>query len=200
MLERWRPFLAGVVALALVTSSLQAQTDERKAFIGITIGPSIPFGTFANTTNEPGGGGARTGYNDSFLNLGKQVGTHWGWAGSVFYNEHNMKAQGGDDWWQVAGVTAGPMYSTSLSRRAIVDLKLKVGFLTTMPIIDAYETARGRGFATDARVSLRYNVLRRWCLLTEAGVVVSNQSFEDETRQGFRAFVSGFGVAYRPSW
>jgi hypothetical protein len=54
-------------------------------------------------TNEPGGGGARTGYNDSFLNLGKQVGTHWGWAGSVFYNEHNMKAQGGDDWWQVAG-------------------------------------------------------------------------------------------------
>jgi len=194
-----------VIAIALRPGSLSAQilsaqVDEPRAFIGITIGPAIPFGSFADKANRPEAGRAKLGYNDTFVNFGKRIGSHFGIAGSFFYNEHYMEDAAEDDWWQVAGLTAGPMYSMPVAPRTILDLKLKFGLLTTKPIVDQYEVTKGSGFVTDARVGVRYNVHRRWCLLAESGVVVSNQSMEDGGKQGVRILVTGVGVAYRPSW
>ena len=197
--------LCAVITIALRAGSLgaqvlSAQIDEPRAFIGITIGPAIPFGVFADKTNRPEAGRAKLGYNDTFVNFGKRIGSHFGIAGSFFYDEHDMEDPAEDDWWQVAGLTAGPMYSTPLSPRTILDLKLKFGLLTTKPIVDQYEVTKGSGFVTDARVALRYNVHRRWCLLAESGVVVGNQSLQNGGEQGVRILVTGVGVAYRPSW
>jgi hypothetical protein len=197
---RQSAFIGSVLAILFGTSSVSAQSDDRKAFIGLTIGPSIPFGAFADKSNQPAVGHAKLGYNSSLLNLGRRFGKHFGVAATLFYNEHDIDDPAGDDWWQVAGITAGPMYSRAITDKTILDLKLKLGLIATTQVIDSYENKRGSGLATDARASLRYNVLRRWCLLAEGGVLVSNQSFDDGSKVGFRALISGFGVAYRPSW
>ena len=61
----------GFIASILLTASLAAQEEEHRAFIGITIGPSIPIGGgFADK--------AEIGYTDTFVNFGAQRGEHWG--------------------------------------------------------------------------------------------------------------------------
>jgi hypothetical protein len=195
-----RTLAASLFALGIATSA-SAQSEERQAFIGINIGPAIPFGTFADkSTTNARAGRAKLGYNDSFLNFGKRLGTHWGVSATVFYNEHDIEDPAKDDWWQVAGLTVGPMYTRSIAPRTLLDLKMKLGFITTTQVIDEFENARGDGLATDMRLGLRYNVHRRWALVAETGVLYSDQKIRSGGTMGFRALITGLGFAYRPGW
>jgi Outer membrane protein beta-barrel domain len=192
-----------LVLVLLTAERAFAQEPERRGFIGLGIGPSTPFGSFnqsswANTRTD----GTAPGYTDTFVNLGYRMRQHWGVAGAFSYSEFVMTGDGDDDWWQVSGLTAGPMYTLGLGPRAALDLKAMAGLITMLPVVDSRgsENDRGSGLAIDLRAAVRYDVLRRWAIFAEGGIQAANVSSSSGGRTGYRALISGLGVAFRPAW
>src|SRR5215208_7124104 len=98
-----------VIALFIAEPAL-AQNEERRGFIGLDIGPSVPFGSFADaSTANARAGRAFNGYTSTLLNLGYRFRQRLGVAASFSYSEYVMRDGGDDDWWQVAFLTVGPM-------------------------------------------------------------------------------------------
>lgn len=199
----WPVKFAFPVIVLFTAKAALAQDEERRGFIGLGIGPSVPFGSFADRSSvNPRAGRAMPGYTSTFLNLGYRFGERVGVAAAFSYSEYSMRDGGDDDWWQVAGLTVGPMYSHRLSAKAALDLKAMFGLMALTPVVDSYETAdgTGRGLALDMRATVRYDVLRRWALFAEGGLQASGVSFSSGVRKDVRAMISGFGIAFRPVW
>ena len=102
-------------------------------------------------------------------------------AGLLAYSEYLMRNTDGvdDDWWQVAFVTAGPMYTIPFGAKAAVDLKGTLGLAALTPVIDSYasNSGTGTGLAIDLRATARYDILPRWAVFAEAGMQSANVSF-----------------------
>lgn len=188
------------MSISIITTNLFAQNNEKKGFIGISIGPAIPIGSFANKSlSDPHAGFAKTGYSDSFINFGYLFNKKFGISASIFYNEHNVDKSVTEDWWKLSGVTAGPMYALPLSEKLTFDIKAKIGFLGTTLIVDTYENQDnvGSGLGIDIRSGLRYNLARRWCLFAETGLVHSNQKMGDGRKGKIQFLLTGFGIGFR---
>lgn len=187
----------------LAAAPLRAQED-RRGFIGLDIGPSKPIGAFGKRAGVPGAGDARSGYTSTLLNVGWRRGERWGIAGLFAYSEYYMRNADGidDDWWQVAFLTVGPMYTVPLGARGAVDLKGTLGLASLTPVIDSYtsDSDTGSGLATDVRATLRYDFARRWAVFAETGVQNATVSFAGGGSQQYRALIGGFGIAFRPQW
>lgn len=191
-----------LAAVLLGAEPAEAQQSGRRGFIGLGIGPSLPVAGFADAVPSRGQGGRVTaGYTDTLVNLGYRFRSRFGLAVALSYSEHGVRGDE-DDWWQVAGVTVGPMYSLPLSPRASLDLKAMLGMIVLTPVVDSYTTDEGVGVGAgiDLRATLRYDVLRRWAIFGEAGIVSAKASFGGDTRTDYRALISGLGVAFRPMW
>ena len=190
----------GVMLVLAINTHAFAQDNQRRGFIGLGIGPSAPIGSFADTTSiTTTTGGSEPGYTDTFVNFGYLFGPTFGVAAAASYSEYIMRNGGDDDWWQVATLTIGPMYSLALSRRAAVDVKAMIGLIVMTPVIDSYDTIHktGSGLGVDLRATLRYDVFRRWAVFADAGVQASKVSFNTGAQQQYGAMISGFGVAFR---
>jgi len=199
----WPMKFALPVVVLFTAQSAVAQNAERRGFIGLGVGPSAPFGSFADTSSaNVRGGRATPGYTSTILNFGWRFGQRLGVAAAFSYSEYFMRDGGEDDWWQVAGLTVGPMYSYRLNAKAALDLKAMFGLMTLTPVVDSYTTAdgTGSGFAVDMRAAVRYDVFRRWALFAEGGLQWSGASFSSGARKDYRALISGFGIAFRPAW
>ena len=187
----------GAIVSALALAPALAQETPR-GFIGLDIGPSQPFGAFKGST-----GNARAGYTSTLLNVGWRRGRRWGVAGMLSYSEYVMRNDDGvdDDWWQVAFVTLGPMYTVTLSQKAALDLKGTVGLAALTPVIDSYASNNdtGPGLAIDVRAAVRYDVFRRWAVFAEGGVQSTSARVGNGTQE-YRALIAGFGIAFRPQW
>ncbi|HUG38879.1 MAG TPA: outer membrane beta-barrel protein [Longimicrobiales bacterium] len=199
----WPVRLALPVIMLLAAGPALAQEEERRGFLGLGIGPSAPFGSFADASpDNPRAGRATPGYTDTFVNVGYRFGRRVGVAGAFSYSEYDMRDEEDDDWWQVAGLVIGPMYSHPLGARAALDLKAMLGLLAMTPVVDSYTTAdkTGSGLALDMRAAARYDVFRRWAVFAEAGIQSAAVSFDTGVRKDYRAIISGFGIAFRPAW
>ena len=199
----WPAMLACAAIVLLLTTPALAQDTERRGFIGYGIGPSAPLGRFASESSGSGRAGRATpGYTSTILNLGYRFRERLGVAAAFAYSEYDMRDAEDDDWWQVATLTIGPMYSYRLNARAAVDLKAMGGLMAPTPVIDSYGTegGTGAGLGLDLRATLRYDVLRRWAVFAEGGVQASRVSFPSGARQDILAMISGFGIAFRPMW
>jgi hypothetical protein len=199
-LGRARLLLLAVALFAVEPA--EAQQTERRGFIGLGIGPSLPVASFSDALpSHEQGGRTTTGYTDTVVNLGFRFRGRFGLAVALSYSEYPVRGDD-DDWWQVAGVTGGPMYSLPLFPRTTLDLKAMFGMIVLTPVVDGYTTdyGVGVGLGFDFRATLRYDVLRRWALFVDGGLHSSNVSFDAATRTDYRALVSGFGVAFRPMW
>jgi hypothetical protein len=195
---RYLSLLLVVAALVGAAPRSHAQSDGRKNYYALIIGPGLPIGGYASSgTDSPGAGPARSGYLDTFANYARRTGPRGGWAASLAYGEFEMDAPNDDDWWQVTVLTAGPMYVQPLARKLDLELKLKLGMMATVEIIDSFESQKGVGFAIDARSGLRYDAFRRWSALAEIGLVTSGQRLDLGGNKGVHAMVSGIGVAFR---
>jgi hypothetical protein len=188
------------ISVSIIATNIIAQNIEKKGFIGISIGPAIPLGSFASKSlTDSKAGFAKTGYSDSFINFGYNFNKKFGISASIFYNEHNVDKNVTEDWWKISGVTAGPMFSLPLSERFIFDIKTKIGLMGTSLIVDTYENQEniGSGIGIDIRSALRYNLARRWCIFTEAGLVHSNQKMGDGRKEKIQFILTGFGLGFR---
>lgn len=198
--------------LLCVAESAAAQRDElgglldrreRRGFIGLGIGPSVPLGAFTEASSVvEGTGRAAAGYTSTFLNIGYRFRSRLGIAAAAAYGQYDMRDGGGDDWWEIATLTIGPMYTRPLGARAALDLKAMFGMFAVTPVVDSYETdARtGAGLGIDMRATLRYDVLERWAVFAEGGVQASGVSFPSDAETSYGALISGLGVAFRPTW
>jgi hypothetical protein len=192
-----------LVLLALVLFAAQpalGQAGYDQAYIGLDIGPSQPFGSFADAS--PGsatGGRALPGYNSTLLNFGWRIGEHFGVALAGSYGEYVWRDGGDDDWWQMASLTVGPMYTQRLSSRAALDLKAMAGWMSLRPVIDGLSDPNDQGNAlgVDLRAAVRYQMFSKWGVFAEAGVQGANITLGTGARQDYRAVISGFGVTYR---
>ena len=194
---------AAALSILLLAQSATAQQQTRRGFIGIGFGPSAPLGNFADASliNDRAGR-AKPGYNNSLLSLGWRFGHRLGVAVTASYGEYFIGEVNSDDWWQVAGLTVGPMYAIPLGAKAAVDLKAMLGLMGTAEITDSFgSNARsGAGWMFDLRGAFRYDFATRWCAFIEAGLISSAQTLGDGTPKDVRALVSGIGVAFRPVW
>ncbi|MFN2316604.1 MAG: hypothetical protein ABR551_03880 [Gemmatimonadales bacterium] len=191
------------VILLLGSGQALAQDVERRGFIGLGIGPSVPYGSFADASSaNVRAGHATSGYTNTLLNLGYRFGRRLGVAAALSYSEYPSRDGGDDDWWQVAGVTVGPLYSVRLNARTAVDLKAMVGLMVLTPVVDGFTTGDGIGTgpAVDLRAAVRYDVFTRWALFAEGGLQSSRVSFDTGVRTDYRAMISSFGIAFRPAW
>ena len=191
------------LVMLLAAGPALAQGEARRGFIGLGIGPSAPFGGFADMS--PGnaeGGRATAGYTDTIVNVAYRSGRRLGVAGAFSYSEFDMRDEEDDDWWQVAGLVIGPMYSHPLGARAAVDLKAMAGLIAMTPVVDSYTTAdgTGSGLGLDVRAAARYDVFRRWAVFADVGIQTAGVSFTTGVRKDYRAIISGLGIAFRPVW
>lgn len=175
-----------------------AQDLDRRGFIGLGIGPSTPIGSFSDASTAVGGtGNTVAGYTSTLVNLGYRFRDRLGVAVALDYSEYSVSGEGDDDWWQVAAVTVGPMYSVPMGSRAAVDFKAMLGMIVLTPVEDGFATVGGEGvgLGLDARATFRYDVRRRWAVFADAGFHYSGSDVVD-----YRALISGLGFAFRPMW
>lgn len=166
---------------------LFAQSEFDKAFIGITIGPSISLNNFA-----------KNGYSDNFFNFGYKFYKKFGICASVFYSQYNEGTSGTDNWWGLAGLTIGPMYSMPIKDKFHFDLKAKFGYVTAQLVIDdyVYKENVGNGLGFELQASLRYNFTKRWGIMAEAIILHTNQKFFPIRQEKIKAITFGLGIAY----
>lgn len=132
-----------VVLGFLVTVSTWAQEGkqaEKKSFLSLNIGPSIPIGDFASATldNEEAGF-SLTGITLD-LNYLYSFHKNVGLAVSGFYNMNGLdisklrEATGVSslkmDHWQFIGLAAGPAFSIEMSPKVMGDIRIMGGFAT----------------------------------------------------------------------
>jgi hypothetical protein len=199
----WPVRFAFPVLVLFTAESALAQREDRRGFIGLGIGPSAPFGSFAEASSiHEQTGRATPGYTSTFLNLGYRFRQRLGVAAAVSYSQYTMRDGGDDDWWEAAGLMIGPMYSRRLNARAALDVKAMFGRIALTPVVDSYTTddGTGSGLGIDMRAAVRYDVFRRWALFAEGGLQSSGVSFNSGVRKDYRALISGFGIAFRPVW
>ena len=180
-----------------------AQGEERRGFIGLSIGPAAPFGAFGDASSANARAGrAFPGYSSNLLNIVYPIGQRFGVAASGSYGEYVWRDGGDDDWWQVASLSVGPSYSHRLTAKAALDLKAMFGLVALTPVVDGFSStdATGSALGVDLRAAIRYDVFRRWAIFAEGGVQSSGVSFSDGSRKDYRAVISGFGIAFRPAW
>jgi hypothetical protein len=199
----WQVTFVFPIIMLFSAEQALAQDVERRGFIGLGIGPSVPFGGFADASPANARGGrALPGYTDTYLNLGYRFRRRFGVAAAGSYSEYVMRDGGDDDWWQVALVAVGPMYSHRLNAKAALDVKAMVAFAVLTPVVDSYSTddGTGAGLGVDVRAAVRYDVFARWAVFAEGGLQSSGVSFGPGVRKDYRAMISGLGIAFRPVW
>lgn len=186
--------------MIFLVANLFAQTNEKKGYIGIVLGPSFPVSDFGdNSIKNKNAGYAKTGYSDSFINFGYRLGKNFGISASVFFSSYDVDTTATGYWWEVMGITAGPMLSIPVSDKLFFDMKLNFGFVGADYIIDgfSYDENVGSGLGSDIRASLRYNLFRRWCFIIESSFLSSNQKFLGGREKKIQNINLGLGIAFR---
>ena len=186
--------------LWLLSGLAFGQSDKPGGFIGLTLGPSIPLGDFGDKSpdNEKANF-AKTGYSDTFINLGHGITRHFGICAGIYYNQYDVDKVNTDLWWMVVGVNIGPMITFPLGEKLFIDLKPKIGIQLSNLVLDTYAAKKDMGSAlgVDLRFSMRYNLFRNWCLLMDAGYIDANEKFLYDRTERIQALSAGVGIGYR---
>lgn len=183
--------------IIIMSNNLLAQESGRRGFIGISLGPSMPVGDYADKSlGNSGAGFAKNGIGFTPINFGYKFGKNFGisalWSGAA----HSVDIDGIDATWSYGGVMAGPMYSISLNEKLDIDLRGMVGFVSATADLKEYENNEGTGVSIDLGTSLRYNFATKWCFLISADFFTSKPKM-NEGKQKMSSFNIGMGIAYR---
>jgi hypothetical protein len=169
---------------------------DHKWFLGLIMGPSFPSGDFADkpdgNSNESA---AKTGGSGSFV-LGYNFKENFGISVNYSNNTYNIEGSTTDKYWSLTSILAGPMFSNHLNNSLFLDLKPMIGYAFASQYSNNINEKSGNGPAIYPGASLRYNFSRRWCMLMETGLLLSNPEYPDG-RKTTNAFNFGLGIAYR---
>ena len=155
-----------IILLILLSFNLYSQDSEKKGFIGITIGPSIPIGDFADKSQDNSDAGfANTGLNINLINFGYRFGKNLGLAASWFGTAYTANIIGEEIMWSLGGLLVGPMYYLPVDEKINFNLKCMIGFTAAQfEIIELNEGESSElGFGFDLGASTHFNLSEKWC-------------------------------------
>jgi hypothetical protein len=168
---------------------------EHRNFFGWVIGPSFPVGEFGKSSGNNNSVIAASGYS-SDLNFGLKLSPKLTISLSGFYNQYDVS--GGDKgyYWLVGGGAIGPVFEIPITDNFSVDLKPRIGILEAQLIMaEANAATTGSGIAVNPGASLKYNIARRWVIITKAEYIYSSPKGLDFNN--IQTFNLGFGAGYR---
>lgn len=153
-----------VICLAFIVSSVFAQDLNTRGYIGIMLGPSFPYGSFASSGNYYDGY-ATTGMNINLLTFGYKVWKNFGISGSWFGIANPIDHYGTDGMWGVGAMMAGPSFSIPLGEKTKLDIRAMFGYVLETRKTDSHETVAANGDGYQFGIMLRQNIARRWSIL-----------------------------------
>ena len=179
---------------SLVHSHFESDYEHRNYF-GWVIGPSFPFGDFGKSSGNNNSVIAASGYS-SDLNFGLKLSPKLTISLSGFYNQYDVNEGNKGYYWLVGGGAIGPVFEIPITDKISVDLKPRIGILEARLIMtEAYVATIGSGIAVNPGASLKYNIARRWIIITKAEYIYSSP--EELDFNNIQTFNLGFGAGYR---
>ena len=176
-----------------LTINLFAQ-QERKGYIGISIGPSFPIGNFGDTNiNNDNAGLAENGTNLNLIDFGYKFSKHFGISaalGGAFYQigPEVLNVQ-----LNYVGFFIGPILSLSISERMDFNLIPRIGSTTASIDMDDTELAKEKDIGFDFGASLQYDLSTKWLLSVNSGY--TSASYENDFN--ITAIYLNLGIAFR---
>lgn len=166
---------------------------RRKGYVGLSIGPSIPIGEFADLSN----GLAKTGVQLNLVNFGYRSSENFGIA-ATWFGAANPIVIDGIDPWSYGGLMVGPLLSFPLSEKVEWDFRPLIGYsVTSVPDL-GYGTEQASSFAFSLGTVFRINVGNSMSLLLNADYFSTKPRFEYYNfDQQIGTISFGFGAAYR---
>ena len=186
-----------VIFFVLVfVSNIMGQDIERKGFIGMTIGPSFPYGEFADKNNYYDGY-AETGLNINLLTFGYKIWKNVGVTGSWFGIANPTDYYGNEGMWGVGAIMLGPLYSIPIKERFDLDFKGMFGFVLLTKQYDNSVTSNAFGTGFEIGMMLRYDFAKKWCLMTNLETVNTKLDIQPDRDPKISIINLSFGIAYR---
>ncbi|MEO5570102.1 MAG: outer membrane beta-barrel protein [Bacteroidia bacterium] len=130
-----------VFAASAQSKSSEASSEDKKGFIGLSLGPAFSYTDFASKDiNNENAGFAKTGFNLN-VSFGYRLGRHFGIAAMLCGNSNSFDnagfekifstlAQVNSTPWKSNGVMAGGYYS-SASSKVSFEMRLVIGYANT---------------------------------------------------------------------
>ena len=186
-----------VLLILLLNMSAIGQENERKGYIGMMIGPSFPYDNFANK-GQFYDGYAETGLNISLINFGykiwRNIGITAGWFGIANPIDHF----GTDGMWAAGALMTGPLISFPIKDKLDLDIKGMFGFvLLTRETDYSSEAASAFGPGYEAGIMLRYDFVKKWCLMTNLETFNTRLDIQAGQDPKVSIINLSFGIAYR---
>jgi hypothetical protein len=202
------------VLVMIISIVANAQMEDRRGYIGVTLGPAIPLGDFGDTNlDNEDAGLAKTGINFNLVHFGYKFSQNFGIAASWFGAAHEVDISGIDEvefsaneidagTWSYGGLFAGVLVSIPAGEKLFFEFKPMVGFVTaTSPEIKVsgstyMEDQQGSSIGFDLLGSVRYNFAEKWCAMFNVDYLTAKPEF-DYFEQSISALSFNIGIAFR---
>lgn len=170
-----------------------SDSDKRKGYIGLSLGVSVPVGSFADNSD----GMANAGTHLNLVNFGYLFSENFGIAFFWFGAANPLDVPGYDPW-SYGGIMAGPLLSFPQSQKVEWDFRPMIGYAaTTLPDV-GYGIEQDMSLALNLGALVRLNVGRKIALSLSADYFYTKPEFVDYGFEQSIGTVSfGFGAAYR---
>ena len=147
--------------------------ENRRNFVGLSIGASIPIGAFADDDD----GLAKAGLQLNLINIGYLFTENIGLTATWFGTANPLKFYE-NIYWSYGGLMIGPLFSYPVSRKLSWDFKPMVGYsVTTSPDLFTL-IERSNAFAFSIGSQLRNHLSPRASILISADYFYTNPVFE----------------------
>ena len=184
-----------VICLAFVVSSVVALDLNTRGYIGMMLGPSFPYGSFASNGNYDDGY-ATTGLNINLLTFGYKVWKNFGISGSWLGIANPIDYFGTDGMWGVGAIMAGPFFSIPVSDKTRIDLRAMFGYVLETRKTDFNETVAAHGDGYQFGIMLRQNIAKRWSILFSLENLNTQLDIQPDKDPKVALLNFSFGLAY----
>ncbi len=196
-------FVTGHVLVFLIFSfytNVFGQEKEKNGYIGFAIGPSFPISDFGDQSKKNVSSGyAEISSHDYRLDFGYRLGTHYGLSASYFVHQFDVDTSSTDLSWGLSGIVAGPMVIVPLSNKILCEVSFNFGYVGGVLSVDneLFDELSGHGLGIVLKGLIRYNILKRWCVIVETSYLTTNQRLKMGTTKNIQAINLSFGAGFR---
>jgi hypothetical protein len=187
------------ILLLLFSSFTFGQEREKNGFIGIVVGPSFPIADFGDhSSTNANSGYAEKSRLDYMVDFGYRFGKYYGISASYFVHQYDVDTSTIGLSWGLGGIVAGPMLIIPVTDKLLFDLSLNLGYVTSDLSNDHLDDdLMGHGLGIVAKCLIRYNVLKRWCIIAETSYITTNQRLKIGIHKNVQAINLNFGAGFR---
>lgn len=188
------------ITMLLILLTTIVYSQERRGYVGITMGPSFPFGELKRGGNFAGKD-LSTGASVKLLQFGFLLTDNFGlsasWMGSAYRFESPRNGNGftGNDTHGFIGygaLLAGPMFSFKVGNISRIELKAMLGYLSMNLKYDADKSYAyvSNGLGIGFGVNYRRFLAKKWILLLNSEYISSPNQNVTPSDQGFNKISS----------